>query len=217
MPERSFPNPKTQLSICKSTYLLAHIVVVELLCEAAALLAVEIWVIAIDRRAAITTTDVDQLVVSVGWPTNSSWALDGQTTRRSKTLAPVGNVHVRWVLAEGWQRYWADGAADEAMVWSTADGAMGGCFVMVEASNFACKWVGILRYLFCSISATYSYRRNFDANHEIASFQLTTITKLLRCYFPDWITHSIVVPPPARAIEVLVAPNVFYNSVKFVC
>jgi hypothetical protein len=68
MPERSFPNPKTQLSICKSTYLLAHIVVVELLCEEAALLAVEIRVIAIDRRAAITTTDVDQLVVSVGWP-----------------------------------------------------------------------------------------------------------------------------------------------------
>jgi hypothetical protein len=41
MPEISFPNPNTQL-ICKSTHLLAHIVVAELLCEAAALLAVEI-------------------------------------------------------------------------------------------------------------------------------------------------------------------------------
>jgi hypothetical protein len=60
MPEISFPNPKTQLSIiCKSTHLLAHIVDVELLCEAAALLAVEIRVIAVDRRVAITTTDVD--------------------------------------------------------------------------------------------------------------------------------------------------------------
>jgi hypothetical protein len=123
--------------------------------------------------------------------TNLTWALDGQTTRRSKTLVPVGHGHVRWVLAEGWQQYCADGAADEAMVWLTADGAMGGCFVMVKACNFACKWVGILRYLFSSISATYSYRRNFDANHEITSFQLKTITKLLRCYFPDWITHLI--------------------------
>jgi hypothetical protein len=63
MPEISFP--KTQLSICKSTHLLAHIVVVELLREAAALLAVEIRVIAVDRRAAITRTDVDHLGVSV--------------------------------------------------------------------------------------------------------------------------------------------------------
>jgi hypothetical protein len=35
------------------------------LCEAAVLLAVEIRVIAVDRRAAITTTDVDHLGVSV--------------------------------------------------------------------------------------------------------------------------------------------------------
>jgi hypothetical protein len=65
MPEISFPNPKTQLSICKSTHLLAHIVVVELLCEAAALLAVDIRAITVDRRAAITTTDVDHLGISV--------------------------------------------------------------------------------------------------------------------------------------------------------
>jgi hypothetical protein len=53
--------PKTQLSICKSTHLLAHIVVVEFLCETAALMAVEIRVMAVDRRAAMKTTDVDHL------------------------------------------------------------------------------------------------------------------------------------------------------------
>ncbi len=57
--------PKTQLSICKSTHLLAHIVVVEFLCETAALMAVEIRVMAVDRRAAMKTTDVDHLGVSV--------------------------------------------------------------------------------------------------------------------------------------------------------
>jgi hypothetical protein len=58
------------LPICKSTHLIAHVVVFELLCDAAALLAVEIRVIPVDRRAAIATTDVDQLDVSVGWTNN---------------------------------------------------------------------------------------------------------------------------------------------------
>jgi hypothetical protein len=48
----------------------------------------------------------------------------------SCTLGPVGHGRVGWVLAEGWQRYWADGAADEAVAWSPADGLMGGGFVM---------------------------------------------------------------------------------------
>ena len=58
-------------------------------------------------------------------------------------------------------------------MWSTADGSMGGGFVMVKASNFACKSGGYLGYLRLGTTATYSYRKNFDANREIASFQRT--------------------------------------------
>jgi hypothetical protein len=50
----------------------------------------------------------------------------------------VGHGRVAWVLAECWQRYWADGAADEAVAWSPADGLMGAAassFVMVKNSQ----------------------------------------------------------------------------------
>jgi hypothetical protein len=63
--------PQITLPICKLTYLLARIVVAELLCEAAALLAMDGGVIAVDRRLTITANNVDQLVVSVGWPNDS--------------------------------------------------------------------------------------------------------------------------------------------------
>ena len=48
----------------------------------------------------------------------------------SCTLGPVGLGRVGWVFAEGWKRYWADGAADEAAAWSPADGLIGGGFVI---------------------------------------------------------------------------------------
>jgi hypothetical protein len=50
------------------------------------------------------------------------------------TLGPVDHGRVGWVLAKGWQRYWADRAADEDedVVWSPADGLMGGGFVIVS-------------------------------------------------------------------------------------
>jgi hypothetical protein len=46
------------------------------------------------------------------------------TSRMSYTLGPVGHRLVGWVLAKGWQLYWATGAgaADEAVAWSPADG-----------------------------------------------------------------------------------------------
>jgi hypothetical protein len=120
--------------------------------------------------------DVDQLVVSVGWPNDSK-------KQDPWSNGPRGHGHVWWVLAEGWQWYWADGAADEAMVWSTVDGAMGGCFVMVKASNFACKWGGYLRYLLVGTFSTYSYCKSFDANREIAFFQLIKTHKIVKVLF----------------------------------
>jgi hypothetical protein len=71
MAEMLGSDPKTTLPNCKLIYLLAHIVVAELLCEATALLAMESGVIAVDRRFTILANDVDQLVVSVGWPNDS--------------------------------------------------------------------------------------------------------------------------------------------------
>jgi hypothetical protein len=67
MAEMLGSDPKTTLPICKLIYLLALIVVAELLCEATALLAMD----AVNRRFTILANDVDQLVVSVGWPNDS--------------------------------------------------------------------------------------------------------------------------------------------------
>jgi hypothetical protein len=71
MAEMLGSDPKTTLPICKLAYLLARIVVAELLCEAAALLAMDSRVMAVDRSSTITANDVVQLVVSVGWPNDS--------------------------------------------------------------------------------------------------------------------------------------------------
>jgi hypothetical protein len=62
----------------------------------------------------------------------------------SCTLGPVVHGRVGWVFVEGWQRYWADGAADEAVAWSPADGLMGGGFAMVRAMHD--KASSIIRY-----------------------------------------------------------------------
>jgi hypothetical protein len=44
----------------------------------------------------------------------------------SCTLGPVVHGRVGWVFVKGWQQYyWADGAGDEAVAWSPADGRMG--------------------------------------------------------------------------------------------
>lgn len=53
----------------------------------------------------------------------------GTIAQNSHALGPASHRRVGWVLAEGVQRFRADGAMNKAMVWPTADGAMG---VMVK-------------------------------------------------------------------------------------
>jgi hypothetical protein len=71
-----------------------------------------------------------------------------------------------------------DGAVNGAMVWSMADGAMGGGFIMVKASNFACKKEGIEE----TYSSVHSLRiptiKN-DANRNLACISIETITNFV--------------------------------------